>query len=73
MLRRNCGGLGEKSIKFDAPEGLLLDNDGKPVTRVELAPTDIVAVALAVCLTTVELASNHSNFSLNNMVGAQRR
>ncbi|KXZ51676.1 PSL3 protein [Gonium pectorale] len=66
---RNVGGpLGELSIKFAVPEGWLLDEQGKSITQAELAPTDIAAVALALGLSTAELASGHTNFTLNNLI-----
>ncbi|KAG2425833.1 hypothetical protein HXX76_013458 [Chlamydomonas incerta] len=68
VLRQLGGPLGEKSIKFDVPEGWLLDEAGHSITRAELAPTDIVSVALALGLSSAELASGHSNFTLNNLI-----
>ncbi|KAG2447563.1 hypothetical protein HYH02_007487 [Chlamydomonas schloesseri] len=68
VLRQIGGPLGEKSIKFGVPEGLLLDEAGNSITQAELAPTDIVSVALALGLSSAELASGHSNFTLNNLI-----
>jgi minor histocompatibility antigen H13 len=68
-LMRSLGGpLGQKSVVVNPPEGLLLDDEGKSITRLELAPTDFAAVAIAVGLATAELMSHHTNFTLNNMV-----
>ncbi|GIL71574.1 hypothetical protein Vretifemale_2115, partial [Volvox reticuliferus] len=68
VLRKVGGQWGELSIKFDVPDGWLLDENGASITRAELAPTDVLAVVLALGLSTVELASGHTNFTLNNLV-----
>eukprot|EP00198_Chlamydomonas_reinhardtii_P000945 XP_001690280.1 signal peptide peptidase-like protein [Chlamydomonas reinhardtii] len=68
VLRQVGGPLGEKSIKFGVPEGLLLDEAGNSIRQAELAPTDIMSVALALGLSSAELASGHSNFTLNNLI-----
>lgn len=60
------------SVQFDVPEGLLLDEDAKPVTRVELAPTDVAAAVLALVLCSNEVLSNHGNFTVNNLVGSDQ-
>lgn len=38
--------------------------------QVRLSPSDILAGVLAVGLASAELASHHTSFTLNNMVGA---
>ena len=68
LLRRIGGPLGEKTLSFDMPDGLLLDEDGESVKKAEAAPSDILAVMLAVGIATAEVASNHTNFTLNNLV-----
>jgi hypothetical protein len=50
------------------PEGLLLDDNAKPITRVELAPTDVAATLLALALCAMELNSHHGSYTLNNLV-----
>ncbi|GLI59228.1 hypothetical protein VaNZ11_001072 [Volvox africanus] len=68
VLRKVGGQWGELSVKFDLPDGWLLDENGASITRAELAPTDILAVVLALGLSTAELASGHTSFTLNNFV-----
>ncbi|GLC34018.1 hypothetical protein PLESTM_000144600 [Pleodorina starrii] len=68
VLRKVGGPLGELSLKFDVPEGWLLDEEGGSITKAELAPTDILSVCLALGLSTAELISGHSSFTLNNLV-----
>ncbi|KAG2490650.1 hypothetical protein HYH03_011040 [Edaphochlamys debaryana] len=70
VLRKIGGPLGELSIRFPLPEGFLLDEAGASIRQAELAPTDLVAVATALGLASFELASGHSNFTLNNLVAA---
>ena len=36
--------------------------------KAEAAPTDILALALSVGIATAEVASNHTNFTLNNLL-----
>ena len=62
------GSLGEKSIKLSLPDGLLLDQEGASVKDVSLAPTDFVAVALSLAVAGLEVSSNHSNFTTNNLL-----
>ncbi|GFR42654.1 hypothetical protein Agub_g3591, partial [Astrephomene gubernaculifera] len=68
LLRRVGGPLGSPSIRFGLPEGLLKDEAGNDIRHAQLSPTDILAVALALLLPSAELASGHTNFSLNNLV-----
>jgi hypothetical protein len=69
-LLRQCapGSLGQKSINWQPPEGLLLDEEGNSVPLVQVAPSDLAAAALAVGLASAELLSHHTSFTLNNMV-----
>jgi hypothetical protein len=62
--------LGQKSIQFEPPEGLLLDEEGNNVPLVQLAPSDLAAAALALGLASAELLGHHTSFTLNNMVGS---
>ncbi|EFJ53057.1 hypothetical protein VOLCADRAFT_85944 [Volvox carteri f. nagariensis] len=68
VLRKVGGPLGELNLKFKLPEGLLLDEDGASITEAEAAPTDLLAVALALGLSSAELLSGHTSFTLNNLV-----
>ncbi|GIL46276.1 hypothetical protein Vafri_3295 [Volvox africanus] len=68
VLRKVGGQWGELSIKFDVPEGWLLDENGASINQAELAPTDVLAVVLALGLSSAELASGHTSFTLNNLV-----
>ena len=69
LLRKVSGApLGEKTFKVDVPEGLLLDDKGESVRTAEAAPSDILALALSLAIATAEVSSNHTNFTLNNLV-----
>ena len=70
LLRKALGplGLGDKSIKVDVPEGLLLDEQGESVRTAEAAPSDVLALFLSVAIATAEVSSNHTNFTLNNLL-----
>lgn len=68
LLRRLPGGVGQRSLRVDVPDGWLLDEQGKEIRKVRFAPSDVVAGVLAVGLAGAELASHHSSFTLNNMV-----
>jgi hypothetical protein len=69
LLRQiSPGTFGQKSLQFEPPEGLLLDEAGDNVPLVQLAPSDLAAAALAVGLASAELLGHHTSFTLNNMV-----
>ena len=68
LLRKLSGPLGEKSLTVDVPEGLLLDNTGSSVRKGEIAPSDIIAALLSLGIATAEVTSNHTNFTLNNLL-----
>ncbi|GAX72854.1 hypothetical protein CEUSTIGMA_g309.t1 [Chlamydomonas eustigma] len=68
LLRKVAGPLGEKSQKVQLPEGLLLNEEGDAVTEAEYAPSDIIALFLSLGLATLEVSSNHTNFTLNNLL-----
>lgn len=72
IARQISGPAGKPSLVFNPPEGWLLDDAGESLTRVEVAPSDIVAVAAALGLATAELLGHHTNFTLNNMVRGGR-
>lgn len=63
-----AGSLGEPSLQFTVPEGLLLDDEGGSITDAALAPTDIVTALVAIAAATIDLTANHTNFTLNNMI-----
>ena len=63
-----AGPLGEASLQFTVPEGLLLDDEGGSITDAALAPTDIVTALVAFAAATIDLTANHTNFTLNNMI-----
>ena len=63
-----AGPLGEASLQFTVPEGLLLDDQGSSITDTALAPSDIITVLIAVAAATIDLTANHTNFTLNNMI-----
>ena len=62
------GQLGERSIPLSFPEGWLLDDAGGSITRADVAPMDIAAVALGVAAASADLALHHSSFTLNNLL-----
>ena len=68
LLRKVSGPMGEKTFKVNVPEGLLLDDKGESVRTAEAAPSDILALALSLAIATAEVSSNHTNFTLNNLV-----
>ncbi|KAL6744843.1 peptidase A22B, signal peptide peptidase, partial [Haematococcus lacustris] len=61
-----AGPLGERRLGLDVPEGWLLDAEGKAMTRAEFSPSDVLAVAAALGLSTAQLLSQE--FSLNNLM-----
>jgi hypothetical protein len=63
-----AGGLGEASIDVQLPPWLLLGDDGAPITRARLAPSDVAAGLFGLCAASADLASGHSIFGLNNMI-----
>ena len=60
--------LGQGSLQISVPEGLLLDDEGSSITEASLSPTDILTALVAVAAATIDLRSNHTNFTLNNMI-----
>ena len=45
-----------------------VDEDGRPLTMVQLSPTDLVVAAAGIALATADLAAHHGNFTLNNTI-----
>ncbi|MEW5299878.1 MAG: hypothetical protein WDW36_002850 [Sanguina aurantia] len=69
VLRQLTGDFGQKSVTLDIPEGWLAEDDGvTSMTKVTFAPSDIVALTLGLALASAELASGHTNFTLNNLI-----
>jgi len=68
LLRQVGGPLGQKSLQLPLPEGLLQDEQGESVRTAEFAPSDVLAVVLSLAVASGDLASNHSNFTLNNLM-----
>ena len=61
--------LGQPLLKVPLPEWLgAVDDAGQPLPSADLAATDFVVAALALGLATLDLASHHSNFTLNNLI-----
>jgi hypothetical protein len=59
----------KKYIVFDGlPSWLLIDSDGKPITRSENCPADIIGLAIGVSLCATEVATHHTIFTLSNLV-----
>ncbi len=63
-----AGPLGQTSLQFTVPEGLLLDDSGDSITDAQLAPSDIATVLVAITAATIDLRAGHQNFTLNNMI-----
>jgi len=63
-----AGPLGQTSLQFTVPEGLLLDDSGDSITDAQLAPSDIATVLIAITAATIDLRAGHQNFTLNNMI-----
>lgn len=62
------GPLGKPSIQLNLPAGFLMDEDGQSITDAKLAVADILTVILGFGLATADAMSNHSNFTLNNLI-----
>ncbi|DBA92291.1 hypothetical protein WJX79_003930 [Trebouxia sp. C0005] len=67
-LRQSAGPLGQTSLHFTVPEGLLLDDSGASITDAQLAPSDLATVLVAITAATIDLRAGHQNFTLNNMI-----
>lgn len=67
-LRQSAGPLGQTSLQFTVPEGLLLDDSGDSITDAQLAPSDVATVLVAITAATIDLRAGHQNFTLNNMI-----
>ncbi|DBB05845.1 hypothetical protein WJX82_011264 [Trebouxia sp. C0006] len=67
-LRQSAGPLGQTSLQFTVPEGLLLDDSGDSITDAQLAPSDIATILVAITAATIDLRAGHQNFTLNNMI-----
>ena len=63
-----AGPLGQTSLQFTVPEGLLLDDAGDSITDASLAPSDVLTVLVAIAAATIDLRAGHQNFTLNNMI-----
>ena len=60
--------LGQGSLQISVPDGLLLDDQGGSITEATVSPTDILTALIAIAAATIDLRSNHTNFTLNNMI-----
>lgn len=60
--------LGQGSVQISVPDGLLLDDKGASITEAALSPTDVLTALVAIAAATIDLKSNHTNFTLNNMI-----
>ena len=66
---RQGKGLGQPVWRFDLPAWLQAEDErGEPVTRGDLAPSDLLSVAAALTLATWDVSANHGNFTLNNLI-----
>jgi len=67
-LLRQLGGdtLGKPNLSVPLPEGWATDEEGKPVTKVEFAPTDVLAVVGALGLSSAYFVTQ--NYMLNNLM-----
>ena len=63
-----AGPLGQTSLQFTVPEGLLLDDSGDSITDAQLAPSDIATILVAITAATIDLRAGHQDFTLNNMI-----
>lgn len=60
--------LGQGSLDISVPDGLLLDDQGASITKAAVSPTDFLTALVAIAAATIDLKSNHTNFTLNNMI-----
>ncbi|KAK9808724.1 hypothetical protein WJX72_002527 [[Myrmecia] bisecta] len=67
-LRNALGPLGEPSFELHLPEGILSGDDGEPVTSALIAPSDVLVILLSFAAASLDLAANHTNFTLNNLL-----
>ena len=63
-----AGPLGETSLGIALPDGVLMDESGKPVSRAEIAPSDLLAVAVGLAAASLDFAAGHRNFTFNNLL-----
>jgi minor histocompatibility antigen H13 len=61
--------VGRQSIHLDLPEWLLLDQEGKSIKEVNIAPSDLVAVMLSLAIAGIDVTSSQ-NFTANNLLAA---
>ena len=67
-LRRSRRQQGSPRLAVTLPDWLLKDEQGQPVSTVELAAVDALAMFAGVAACSAELASGHTNFTLNNLI-----
>ena len=47
---------------------MLLDESGRSVSRAEIAPSDLLAVAVGLAAASLDFAAGHRNFTFNNLL-----
>ncbi|KAI3423304.1 hypothetical protein D9Q98_010673, partial [Chlorella vulgaris] len=68
-LRTLGKGLKQPVWQFEVPEWAQAeDEQGKVVTKSDIVPTDVLSVAAALTIATLDATANHGNFTLNNMI-----
>ncbi|KAI3431818.1 hypothetical protein D9Q98_010571 [Chlorella vulgaris] len=68
-LRTLGKGLKQPVWHFEVPEWAQAeDEQGKVVTKSDIVPTDVLSVAAALTIATLDATANHGNFTLNNMI-----
>lgn len=68
LLGRVGDALGQPKWEFKVPEGLLLNEEGDPVTEASLKPSAVAGVALALGVTTWDALHHSGGFTMNNLV-----
>lgn len=63
-----AGSFGATSLRLRLPPWLLLGDDGQPITSADAAPSDLAAAVFGLAVASIDLASGHKIYGLNNMI-----
>lgn len=63
-----AGRYGEASIGLKFPFELFVDENGEALDRLDVAPSDLLALVVGLAAASLDIAAGHQNYTFNNML-----